>query len=167
MTAVSGPRAWLAVALLAGAPPTLAAAPAAAGFAPLAHSALLTVEGAVTDDTLTLRVHATQAQAALAVTGLSVSIDGRAFAAARLPDGTWAVPLAALPAHSPGKLELLVSHDGVREVLAATLPAASPAPGAGFAGASNALRQHKQMAWWILNVVVVLIGVIAVSRRMS
>jgi hypothetical protein len=26
---------------------------------------------------------------------------------------------------------------------------------------------HKQMAWWVLNVVIVLIGVIAISRRMS
>jgi hypothetical protein len=26
---------------------------------------------------------------------------------------------------------------------------------------------HKQMAWWILNIVIVLIGVVAVSRRMS
>ena len=34
-------------------------------------------------------------------------------------------------------------------------------------GAASVLRDHKQMAWWILNITIVLIAVLAISRRMS
>jgi hypothetical protein len=52
-------------------------------------------------------------------------------------------------------------------VLEVQLPAgAAAAPRAGRGGVVSALI-HKQMSWWILNVVIVLVGVIAVSRRMS
>jgi hypothetical protein len=29
------------------------------------------------------------------------------------------------------------------------------------------MRDHKQLAWWILNIAIVLIAAIAISRRMS
>lgn len=167
MRLVSGPGAWLAVALLAGAAPAAAQAPAAAGFTPLAHSALLSADAARAGDTLTLRLRAVRAGEALSVSELAVAIDDRSYAAERRPDGNWTVSLAGLPAHSPGRLELRVAHDGLREVLTGTLPAAGANPGAALTGAANALREHKQMAWWILNVAVVLIGVLALSRRMS
>ena len=42
------------------------------------------------------------------------------------------------------------------------------APGPATSGAASALSaSHKQLAWWILNIVIVLIAVIAISRRMS
>jgi hypothetical protein len=167
MRLVSGLRAWLAAALLACAASVAAQAPAGAGFTPLARSALVSAEAARAADALTLRLRAVRAEQALTVSDLAVAIDGRSYAAERRPDGTWTVSLAGLPAHSPGRLELVVAHDGLREVLNGTLPAAPAAPGAALTGAANALREHKQLAWWILNVVVVLIGVLALSRRMS
>ena len=67
----------------------------------------------------------------------------------------------------PGKLSIVVAHDGVREVLEAQPPAApAAAPPAVPRGVASTLI-HKQMSWWILNILIVLIGVIAVSRRMS
>jgi hypothetical protein len=62
-----------------------------------------------------------------------------------------------------------VAHDGVREMLTGQLPGAPAAAAAarGAAGSAASLLAHKQLAWWILNILVVLIGVIAVSRRMS
>jgi len=164
------------IASLALAAQALAAdeAPAATVFKPLAHSALLTVEGAAGARTLLLRVRRASDGQPLDGAELSVTVDGAQTAAALLPDGTWAVPLPQPPAKSPGRLDIVVAHDGVREVLEAQLPAAggaapvaaaAPAP-AGPAGWLSALA-HKQMSWWVLNIAIVVIGVIAISRRMS
>jgi len=145
----------------------LADSPAGAAFAPLAHSALVTVEGVVASDTLVLRVRRTADQQPLAGAQLAVAVDGRSIPVTARPEGTWGLALKDLP-KPPGRLAITVAHDGVREVLDAELPGgdatAPPAPRSG--GVASALI-HKQMAWWILNVVIVLIGVIAVSRRMS
>ena len=135
-------------------------------FAPLAHSALVTVEGVVAGDTLVLRVRRTADQQPLSGTELSVTADGRSIPVTARPEGTWGVPAKDLP-RPPGKLAIVVAHDGVREVLEAQLPgAAAAAPPAEVRGIASTLI-HKQMSWWILNILIVLIGVIAVSRRMS
>ncbi len=70
------------------------------------------------------------------------------------------------PASGAHRLEVMVAHDGIREVLDGTVAtAAAAAPVA--AGGRGLLRDHKQLAWWILNIAIVLIAVIAISRRMS
>jgi hypothetical protein len=141
-------------------------APVGGAFTPLAHSALVTVDGVVAADTLVLRVRRTADQQPLPGAQLSVTADGRSLPAAARPEGTWGVPLEDLP-RAPGKVSIEVSHDGVREVLEAQLPGSSATqPPAESRGVVSTLI-HKQSAWWILNVLIVLIGVIAVSRRMS
>lgn len=154
---------------------TPAAAPSTAApvFAPIAHSALVAAEGAQSERTLLLRVRRVSDQQPLAGAALSVTLDGALASATQRPDGTWAVPLPEKPA-TPGKLEIVVAHDGVREVLDGQLPgaggaaaaAAAAPPPAGLSGKLSALI-HKQGSWWVLNILIVLIGVIAVSRRMS
>lgn len=140
---------------------------AGAAFAPVAHSALLTVDGEVGADTLVLRVRRTTDQQPVTGAELAVSVDGRSIPVTPRPDGTWGLPLRDLPVKPPGKLSIQVAHDGVREVLEGQIPGGAPAaPPAPPGGVARTLI-HKQMAWWILNVLVVLIGVIAVSRRMS
>lgn len=162
---------WRLLVLTAGAlacvAPALADAPSAAAFAPVAHSALVTVEGVEASDTLVLRVLRTADRQPLADATLAVSVDGRSVPVTARPEGTWGVPLRDLTTKPPAKLSIVVAHDGVREVLDGQLPGgATAAPSSQSAGAASSLI-HKQMAWWILNVVIVLIGVIAVSRRMS
>jgi hypothetical protein len=155
-------RNWLAkLAVLALCAPA-AAAPA---FVPLGHSALVTVDTATDAGTLILRVRRTATLAPVPVTGLQVLLDGRSLAVTPRADGTWGAALGGPRGNADGTLDITVTHDGVREVLSGRLPAA-PAPGAAGAAASL-LQSHKQLAWWILNIAVVLIGVIAVSRRMS
>jgi len=140
--------------------------PAAAAFAPVAHSALVTVEGVMAGDTLVLRVRRTADQQPLPGAELGVSADGRSIPVTARPEGTWGVPARDLP-RPPTKLSIVVAHDGVREVLEAQPPAAAAAAPPGQArGVASALI-HKQMSWWILNILIVLIGVIAVARRMS
>jgi hypothetical protein len=134
----------------------------------LAHSAGLNVEGAVAGGVLTLRVRRTTDPQPLKITDLAVRLDGRALPVLARADGSFAAPLKELPPHAPGKLEIIIAHDGALDALDGQLPASAPASGADprNAGTLSSLI-HKQMSWWILNVVIVLIGVIAVSRRMS
>jgi hypothetical protein len=146
--------------------PARAEPPAGAAFAAVAHSAQVTVEGVVAADTLVLRVRRSADQQPLAGAELSVRIDGRSVPVTPRPEGTWGVPLKELP-RPPAQLSIEVAHDGVREMLAGQLPGgAAAAPAAEPRGVVSTLI-HKQMSWWILNVLIVLVGVIAVSRRMS
>jgi hypothetical protein len=165
--------AWLAAGALGCAAAASSATAAGPVFAPLARSALVTVDGAAAAHTLLLRVRRASDQQPLGGAELGVTLDGARLAATLRPDGIWSVPLPALPAKAPGKLGIEVAHDGVREVLDGQLAALSgaAAAGAATAPASSAgwlsTLAHKQMSWWVLNIVVVLVGVIAISRRMS
>ncbi|HUO20791.1 MAG TPA: hypothetical protein VMU44_13555 [Steroidobacteraceae bacterium] len=171
--------AWILLAALAytatvSAQPGIAGTPAAPAVEPpmtaVAHSAGLSVEGGVAGGVLTLRVRRTSDPQPLKVTDLAVRLDGRTLPVMARTDGSYAAPLKDVPPHAPGKLEIIVAHDGTLEALDGQLPAGPPAAGAGSGGGGGGTLGaliHKQMSWWILNVVIVLIGVIAVSRRMS
>ena len=136
---------------------------AAPQFLTLARSAQLTLEASAGQQGATLRLLPRAQGAATDITDVSVSLDGTSEPVRVQPDGSWFVPLpSALAAHG-GKLDVYVVHHGIREVLSGTLP---PAPG-GTARGSPLGVVHKQLAWWVLNIVVVLIAVIALSRRMS
>ena len=161
---VSKPAAWLSLLVLACG----VHAQAAITGEPIAHSAQLTVEGSAGATGVTLRVRpAVRAGAPVVtgVTGVSVSFEGRTQIAERRADGSWFVPLPrSLP---PGAaFDVLVTHDGIREVLSAKAPA--PVSGSSAAGgAAGMLQSHKQVAWWILNIGIVLVAAIAISRRLS
>ena len=170
MTSVWRMWVWLVAGVMACVAQAGAAAPAAPAFVPVAHSAQLTLETASTPTELTLRLQRTQGTTPLALTDLELAIDGRNAPVTRRSDDTWSAPWPAQAAHSV-KLEVVVTHDGIREVLSGTLspaPAGATATGAGDAGRKGGLLgDHKQLAWWVLNITVVLIAAIAISRRTS
>jgi hypothetical protein len=157
--------AWIVAGSLASVA-AAADAPAGAAPAPLAHSANLSIDGTVASGILSLRVQPAANHEPLHVTDLAVRVDGRPLPVMARADGSWAAPLKDVPEHSPGKLEIIVAHDGALEALDGQLPASAAAAPAAGGGTLGSLI-HKQMSWWILNVVIVLIGVVAVSRRMS
>jgi hypothetical protein len=203
MRGVSEIRTWLTLGLLVCALPVCPAAGATGAggpfFTPVAQSALVTLEAARTPLDLRLRVGRVHGEAPLAVTELTVSVGARKSAATLQADGTWSVPWSSVGGNADGDLEVVIAHDGIREVLGGKIPppitgaagsgsasGAGNAPGAGSApaagnaqgagsapaagnapGVGGVLRNHKQMAWWILNIGVVLIAAIAISRRMS
>jgi hypothetical protein len=163
-------RTFLSVALTALCLGAAVAQPAGPPLAPLAHSALLTVEAAPAPGGLALRVRRTSGQAPLVVDDLAVTLDGRSEPATARPDGSW---FAARPAgvQDAGKtLEVTVGHDGIHEMLSGRLaPSAgsggtAPAPAGGGGLISGS---HKQLFWWILNIAIVAIAAIAISRRTS
>jgi len=129
-------------------------------FATLGRSTQTVMQGARTANGVALRF-ARPDGAALAVSAVSASVDGRPVSAARQTDGSWA--FAPAPS-GVGRLEVIVEHDGIRELLSGALPGSSAGTGTAGVGMS---RNHKQLLWWILNIGIVLIAVLAVSRRMS
>jgi hypothetical protein len=143
-----------------------AQAPVDARFTPYAHSALVSVEAAtLAPDTLTLRIRRTPGETAVAPLQVAATAQGRNLPVTANTDGTWTVVLKDLRGKPQGELDLLISHDGIRELLTGTLTA--PTAGTASTSAAGLLRDHKQMAWWILNIAIVLIAAIAISRRMG
>ncbi len=135
-------------------------------YQPLAHSALISVDAAApAPDTLTLRIRHTADQTPVTPAQLAVTTQGRSLPATPNPDGTWSVALKDLRGKPAGKLDLVIGHDGIRELLSGTV--AAPAAGTATTTAPGLLGSHKQLAWWILNIAIVLIAAIAISRRMS
>jgi hypothetical protein len=168
MPRVSTARVLLVAILIASTPGAALAQPVAPQLAPLAHSALLAVDAAPAAGGLALRVRRAGGETPLQVSDVAVKIDGRSEPARLQSDGTWLVPRPAGAKDAGKTLEVTIGHDGIHEVLSGRLAAAASAPGSVTSGAASALSSsHKQLAWWILNIVIVMIAAIAISRRMS
>jgi hypothetical protein len=151
--------------------------------APLAHSALLAVDAAPAAGGLVLRVRRATDQTPVVVNELAVLIDGKSAPATAQADGSWLVSRPAGTQDAGKPVEVTVGHDGIHEVLSGRLapstgastapPSGAASSGAASSGAasSGAARlisgSHKQFFWWILNIAVVLIAAIAISRRIS
>jgi len=140
----------------------------AAQLVTVARSAQITLEAGLTPAGVTLRLLASVPGQAPRITDVSVALDGTSEPARPQADGSWLVPLPPGRATHDGKLQVYVTHDGIREVLSGSLPVSTAdSPAAAIGRGSGLLGAHKQLAWWVLNITIVLIGVIAVSRRMS
>ena len=132
---------------------------------PLAHSALLAIDAAPVAGGLALRVRRETGATPLVVSDLAVTIDGKSEAATARSDGSWFVPRPAGAQDAGKTIDVTVGHDGIHEVLSGHLAASAGAPAASATPTLSSSR--KQLAWWILNIVIVLIAAIAISRRMS
>jgi hypothetical protein len=155
----------LACALFACTAPAADSGATVPAFVPVARSALVILEATRAPALLTLRARRASGPLPLAVSALTLSVDGHSVSATAHGDGTWTASWPAGAAAGEGKFEAVLAHDGIRELLSGTLPAGAAAPSS--TGAEGLLGNHKQMAWWILNIAIVLIAVIAISRRMS
>jgi hypothetical protein len=144
-----------------------AAAPLAP-LAPLAHSALLSLDAAPASGGLTLRVQRATGQTPLVVNDLSVSIDGKSEPATVRPDGSWFVARPAGTQDAGKTIDVTVGHDGIHEILSGRLAAPAGKSGGANSGAAAVVSSsHKQIFWWILNIAIVAIAAIAISRRTS
>jgi hypothetical protein len=126
----------------------------------------VTLEAGPTAAGLVLRLRHTADQTPVSVTDLTVSVDGKSQLATRRADGSWFVPLSGA-ALANEQLDVVVAHDGIREALSGRITVAGAGTPSARNGAASVLRDHKQMAWWILNITIVLIAAIAISRRLS
>ena len=139
----------------------LCVATGAAAAPELARSALLSVHGVAAPGGLALTV-----QGALdrppAVSAVAARLGSREIQATQRADGSWWLPLGAAPA---ARLELVVTHDGIRELLTAQAPATTAADPP--AGAAGPVARRKQLLWWVLNIAIVAIAALVISRRVG
>lgn len=125
----------------------------------VAHSALLTLTAAPTDHALTLQIARVSDHRLIAGPGkVTVTLDGHSVPVAAQPDGTYLISTRDQSggAHSLG---VVVAHDGIRELLSGTVIVPQRR------SALDVLQGHGMFAWWVLNIAVVLIAVLVISRR--
>ena len=129
------------------------------GSTVVARSALLTLTAAPSDHSLVVRVSRIPDHRLIAGPGnVTATLDGHSVSVTARPDGTYVISTRDQSAgtHSLG---VVVSHDGIRELLTGTVSV--PQQGS----ALDVLESHGMAAWWVLNIAVVLIAVLIISRR--
>jgi hypothetical protein len=125
----------------------------------VASSALLTLTAAPADHALTLQVFRTSDHRLIAGPGnVTATLDGRGVPLAAQQDGTY---LLSTSGESGGAhaLGVVVSHDGIRELLTGTVSLPQQR------SLLESIQGHGMSAWWVLNIIVVLIAVVIISRR--
>ncbi len=138
----------------------MAAAPADRdGAIVVARSSLLTLTATPSNDALTLQVIRLSDHHLIGGAGkVTATLDGRPVRLAAEPNGAYLLSLAGQDggAHTLG---VVVSHDGIQELLTGTVSV--PRHPSLF----DSLQGHGMAAWWVLNVAVVLVAVLVISRR--
>ena len=127
----------------------------------LAHSAQLTVDAQETTDSVTLWVRRAADKKLIDTKDVTVSIAGKNQVLTRRTDGSFSFPIDDLRGKDAKPVQLVVGHDGIRELLDGQLP---PPPEGLTTGL---LGSHNQLWWWVINIGVLFIGVLALSRKKS
>lgn len=125
----------------------------------VARSALLTLTAAPSDHSLALQVVRISSHRPIVGPGrVTVTLDGHSVPVAAEPNGSYLIPTRGESggAHTLG---VVVSHDGIRELLTGSVSV--PQRQSLF----DLIQGHGMSAWWVLNIAVVLIAVLIISRR--
>ncbi len=157
---IAAATAAVAIALTGG---TRAAdAPAPAPTIPVAKSADLIINASPTSDGLELHILHAANQIPIDGRDVTATVDGKSQPLTVGKEvGTFLVPAKDL-GEGERQLEITVAHDGIREILSGKveIPKSST-------GGAPWDSTRKQMLWWVLNIAVVLIAVLAFSKRSS
>jgi hypothetical protein len=129
---------------------------------PVAHSALLAIDATRNGDALELHIRHAANQIPIDGQNVIVTVDGKNQSVTPEPEGTFALSTKDWAGDGERQLDITVAHDGIREILTGkiTIPKVGST-------ATDLLHDHQQMAWWVLNVGVILVAVMAFSRRSS
>ena len=129
------------------------------GSTVVARSALLTLTAAPSDHSLLVHVsRVTDHRLVAGPAKVTATLDGHSVPVTARPDGTYVISTLdqSAGAHSLG---VVVSHDGIRELLTGTVSVPQQR------STLDVLESHGMAAWWVLNIAVVLIAVLIISRR--
>lgn len=129
-----------------------------AGTQLLAQSAQLIVLAHVDSDWLTLRIQRTSTQTPLVTKDVAVSVAGHAMPVKAKPDGTYVLPVKQLGTTNTPTLDIVVAHDGIREILSGKLTLPQSAPAAAAHG-------HNQWIWYVVNIALVFAAVLYFQSR--
>lgn len=126
-----------------------------------AHSAQLLVDAQESGDTVTLWIRHAADKKIVDTKDVSVAIAGKNQVVTRRADGSFSIPTDDLRGNEAKPVQLIVGHDGIRELLEGQLPAPPQSVTSGLLGS------HNQLWWWVINIGVLFIGVLALSRKKS
>jgi hypothetical protein len=133
--------------------------------AQIARSALLIVDGTAAADSLQLKIRRANDGSLINGGDVTVTVDGKNEPVTHANGGNYEVPINDLRADSsrdsPRDVDMIVSHDGIREILSSKVMVAEASSGGGLLG------HNKQITWWILNIVIVFIAAMIITRRKS
>jgi len=136
--------------------------PTAAPTIPIAHSALLTINGTFSSSGLVLHILHAANQVPIDGRDVTVTVDGKNQPLTVQQEvGDFLLPTKDL-SDGPQTLDITVAHDGIREILTGKVALPKSVFGSGMLDSS-----HKQMLWWVLNIGIVLVAVLAFSKRSS
>ncbi len=114
------------------------------------------------DDVALLRFRHTSDQSLVDTKDVTATVDDKPQTVKLRPDGYYTMPMDDLQGTGDRMVELIFTHDGFREVVTGKVPAIDKQN-----SAVSLLGDHKQLAWWILNAAILLVGVLALSRKKS
>lgn len=134
----------------------------AAPIIPIAKSADLVINASATPEGLQLHILHAANQIPIDGRDVTATVDGKSQPLTVEKDvGTFLLPAKDL-GEGERQLEITVAHDGIREILSGKVVV----PKSSTTGAPwDSTR--KQMLWWVLNIAVVLVAVLAFSKRGS
>jgi hypothetical protein len=133
--------------------------------AQIARSALLIVDGTAAADSLQLKIRRASDGTLINGGDIKVTVDGKSEPVTHENGGNYEVPINDLRADSsrdsPRDVDMIVPHDGIREILSSKVTVTEAPSGAGLLG------DHRQITWWILNIVIVFIAAMIITRKKS
>jgi hypothetical protein len=124
----------------------------------IAPSAMLQIEASQERDIVRLHIRHAGNRTDVDSDDVLVRLAGKSVPARHTAPGVYEAQIDAAGS-SMQPLEVVVAHDGIREVLSGQLTPRNQPSSSGLFG------EHKQLAWWILNIIVIFIAVTAISRR--
>ena len=125
----------------------------------VARSTALILTAAPSDHSLSFQVaRASDHRLIVGPGNVTATLDGHNLPVTARPDGTYLISTREQSA-GPHSLGVVVSHDGIRELLTGTVSVQQQR------STLDMLQGHGMFAWWVLNIAVVLIAVLIISRR--
>jgi hypothetical protein len=124
----------------------------------IAHSALLDVEATVKADALQISIRRVADKSLINSDDVTIAIDGKNEPVTHERSTIYEVAVNDLRGDGVKDVDVTVAHDGIREILSGKVSLAE-------APAGSLLGDHKQVAWWILNIVIVVIAVSVFTRK--
>jgi len=126
--------------------------------AQIAHSALVSVEATAKPDELQIAIRRVKDNSPVVTDDITVAIDGHNETVNREKGTVYELAINDLRGEGVKDVDVTVAHDGIREIVSGKVSVAEPPT-------SSLWRDHKQIAWWALNIVIILIAVTAFSRK--
>lgn len=126
----------------------------------IAHSALLDVEATAKGDVLQISIRRVSDKTLVNTDDLTIAIDGKNEPFTHEKGTVYELAVNDLRGDGVKDVDVTVAHDGIREILSGKASVAEPPT-------ESLLRDHKQVAWWVLNIVIILIAAMAFSRKKS